>query len=63
MLALAGASQMPIASEMVALELQNLLLASPLFRNASGNGKNDWKNCPCMLASMLSATATSVRAS
>jgi feruloyl esterase len=44
MAALAGAAQFPIASEMVALELQNPLLASPLFRNATGNGANGWKN-------------------
>jgi feruloyl esterase len=44
MAALAGAAQMPIASEMVALELQNPLLASSLFRNATGNGKDGWKS-------------------
>lgn len=44
LLALAGAQQFPIASEMVALELQNPSLASPLFRNAKGNGANAWKN-------------------
>ena len=44
MTALAGAAQFPIASEMVALSLQNPLLASPLFRNATGNGANGWKS-------------------
>lgn len=43
-LSLGGATQFPIASEMVALELQNPLLASTLFRNATGNGVNGWKN-------------------
>jgi feruloyl esterase len=43
-LALAGAGAMPIASELVALELQDPLLASPGFRNATGNGANGWKN-------------------
>lgn len=41
---LAGATQFPIASEMVALELQNPVLASTLFRNPTGNGANGWKN-------------------
>lgn len=41
---LGGATQFPIASEMVALELQNPLLASTLFKNATGNGANGWKN-------------------
>jgi hypothetical protein len=41
---LGGATQFPIASEMVALELQNPLLASTQFRNATGNGANGWKN-------------------
>ena len=44
MLALAGPTQFPIASEMVALELQNPLLASTAFRNATGNGIDRWKN-------------------
>jgi feruloyl esterase len=44
MLALAGPTQFPIASEMVALESRNPLLASAAFRNASGNGANQWKN-------------------
>lgn len=44
LLALAGAQQFPIASEMVALELQNPLLASSFFKNATGNGVNGWKN-------------------
>lgn len=44
MAALAGATQFPIASEMVALSLQNPLLASPLFRNATGNGADGWKS-------------------
>lgn len=43
LLGLAGAQQFPIASEMVALEMQNSSLASPLFRNATGNGVNGWK--------------------
>jgi feruloyl esterase len=43
-LALAGPAQFPIASEMVALELQNPLLASTAFRNSSGNGADQWKN-------------------
>ncbi|MEC4720837.1 tannase/feruloyl esterase family alpha/beta hydrolase [Noviherbaspirillum sp. CPCC 100848] len=41
---LGGATQFPIASEMVALELQNPLLASNLFRNATGNGADRWKS-------------------
>jgi feruloyl esterase len=44
MLALAGPTQFPIASEMVALESQDPLLASSAFRNATGNGANQWKN-------------------
>jgi Tannase and feruloyl esterase len=43
-LGLAGNEQFPIASEMVALELQNARLASTLFRNATGNGANQWKS-------------------
>jgi feruloyl esterase len=43
-LSLGGATQFPIASEMVALELQNPLLASTGFRNATGNGVNGWKS-------------------
>lgn len=43
-LSLGGATQFPIASEMVALELQNPLLASSQFKNATGNGVNAWKN-------------------
>lgn len=43
-LGLAGNEQFPIASEMVALELQNSRLASTLFRNATGNGSNQWKS-------------------
>lgn len=42
-LSLGGATQFPIASEMVALELQNPLLASTLFKNATGNGIDAWK--------------------
>jgi feruloyl esterase len=43
-LSLGGATQFPIASEMVALELQNPLLASTGFKNATGNGVNGWKS-------------------
>lgn len=42
MSALAGATQFPIASEMVALELQNPRLASTFFKNATGDGTNGW---------------------
>jgi hypothetical protein len=42
-LGLAGAMQFPIASEMVAFELENPRLASTLFKNASVNGADEWK--------------------
>jgi len=34
----------PIASEQVALELQDPSIASPMFLNATGNGASKWKN-------------------
>ena len=40
---LAGATPFPIASDMVALELQNPTLATPTFVNATGNGADGWK--------------------
>ena len=40
---LATPTVFPIASEMVALELQEPSLASPLFHNATGNGADGWK--------------------
>lgn len=43
MLGLAGASPFPIATDMVALELQNPRLATPAFLNATGNGADGWK--------------------
>lgn len=42
--ALAGGFVFPIATDMVALELQNPLIAQPSFLNASGNGANGWQN-------------------
>lgn len=39
----AGTAAFPIATEMVALELQDPLLASTLFKNATGNGTEQWK--------------------
>ena len=33
-----------IATDMVALELQNPMLATPSFINATGNGANGWTN-------------------
>jgi feruloyl esterase len=44
MLGLAGATPFPISSDMVALELQNPLIATTSFINATGNGANGWKN-------------------
>lgn len=43
MQALAGASPFTIATDMVALELQNPTLATPSFVNATGTGANGWK--------------------
>jgi feruloyl esterase len=40
---LAGATPFTIASDMVALELQNPTLATPSFTNATGNGGDGWK--------------------
>jgi feruloyl esterase len=34
----------PIATDMVALEMQNPALATPQFTNATGNGANGWRN-------------------
>lgn len=34
----------PIASDQVALELQNPLIAEPSFKNATGNGQSLWKS-------------------
>lgn len=44
MLGLAGATPFPVASDMVALELQNPRVATPAFNNATGNGADLWKN-------------------
>lgn len=44
MLGLAGAAPFTIASDITALELQNPLIATPAFINATGNGANGWKN-------------------
>ena len=41
---LAGASEFPIASDQVGLEMQNPALASAFFMNTKGNGANQWKN-------------------
>ncbi|MEP6740219.1 MAG: tannase/feruloyl esterase family alpha/beta hydrolase [Caldimonas sp.] len=41
---LAGASPFTIASDQVALELQDPTLATPSFTNATGNGTNGYKN-------------------
>lgn len=41
---LAGATPFTIASDMVALELQNPTLATTSFLNATGNGTNGWRN-------------------
>lgn len=43
MLGLAGAAPFPISSDMTALELQNPLIATPSFQNATGNGADGWK--------------------
>lgn len=43
LLGLAGARPFPIASDMVALEMQNPGLATPSFLNATGNGADGWK--------------------
>jgi feruloyl esterase len=40
---LAGARPFTIASDMVALEMQNPVLATSTFQNASGNGADGWK--------------------
>ncbi len=40
---LAGAAPFSIASDMVALELQNPTIATPGFTNATGNGADGWK--------------------
>jgi hypothetical protein len=44
MLGLAGPTPFPISSDMTALELQNPLIATPSFLNATGNGANGWMN-------------------
>lgn len=41
--ALAGGNPFTIASDMVALELQNPAYATPQFNNAVGNGANRWR--------------------
>ena len=41
--ALAGATPFTISTDMVALELQNPTLATPIFQNATGNGMDGWK--------------------
>jgi feruloyl esterase len=41
---LAGANPFSIATDMVALEMQNPTLATPSFINATGNGANGWRN-------------------
>ena len=41
--ALAGSNPFPIATDMVALELQDPSYATPSFLNATGNGANQWK--------------------
>ena len=41
---LAGTNPFSIASDMVALELQDPTIATPSFINATGNGANGWKN-------------------
>jgi feruloyl esterase len=40
--ALAGSNPFPIATDQVALELQDPTLATPSFTNATGNGANKW---------------------
>lgn len=44
MSSLAGANPFSIATDMVALEMQNPTLATPSFVNATGNGANGWRN-------------------
>jgi len=44
MSSLAGANPFTIATDMVALEMQNPTLATPSFINATGNGANGWRN-------------------
>jgi tannase/feruloyl esterase len=41
---LGGPGPFTIATDLVALELQNPTLATPSFINATGNGANGWKN-------------------
>ncbi len=41
---LAGATPFPIATDMVAIELQNPTLAQANFTNPTGNGTDGWKN-------------------
>ena len=41
---LAGPDPFPIASDMVALELQDPTIATSSFLNATGNGANGWRN-------------------
>lgn len=41
--ALAGASPFPIASDLVALELQDASYATPAFKNATANGQDRWQ--------------------
>jgi feruloyl esterase len=41
---LAGAGPFTIATDLVALEMQNPTLATPSFVNATGNGANGWKS-------------------
>ena len=41
---LAGANPFTIATDMVALELQDPTIATPSFMNATGNGANGWKS-------------------
>jgi len=40
---LAGAAPFTVATDMVALELQNPTIATPSFKNAAGNGADAWK--------------------
>ena len=42
--ALAGANAFPIATDMVAIELQNPTMGSIFFANALGNGSNAWRS-------------------
>lgn len=44
LLTLAGSVPFAIATDQVALELQNPTLAQPSFVNATGNGQNGWKS-------------------